>query len=43
MLYSVIGLAGKGNIFYLTIGRDPFSSKYFQVRAVFMYVRKVIT
>jgi len=43
MLYTVISLAGKGNVFYLTVGRDPFSSKYFQVCAVFMYVDKIIT
>jgi len=43
MLYTVIGLAGKGSMFHLTVERDPFSSKYFQVCAVFMYVHKIIT
>ena len=43
MLYTVIGLAGKGNVFYLTVRHDPFSSNYFQVCAVFMYVHKIIT
>jgi hypothetical protein len=43
MLYTVIGLTGKGSVFHSTVGRDPFSSKYFQVCAVFMYVHKIIT
>jgi hypothetical protein len=34
MLCTAIGLAGKGNMFYLTIGCDSFSSKYFQVCVV---------
>jgi len=43
MFYTVIGLAGKRKVFYLTVGCGPFSSIYFQVCAVFMHVHKIIT